>query len=121
MKIELLEGILKKAPRRFLKLYVEDKWNAEPIPLFFHKRTVPQEHAQPDDYEVEKILKHRQQPDGTEEYLTLWAGHDPSEATWEPLNTFVPHYNSEWVKYLKEKKLHPQITKALHDTPFRRG
>jgi hypothetical protein len=53
-EIELLDGTLKKAPRRFLKKYVEDKWNGEPIPMFFHKRTVPEHHTQPGDQEVKK-------------------------------------------------------------------
>ena len=120
-EIELLDGVFKKAPRRFLKPYVEDKWNGKPKPLFYHRRTVPEPHVRPGEQEVEKILGHRTLTNGCEEFLTHWVGETEKEATWEPLNAFVPQYNFEWVAYLEKKGLHPEIYKALHKEPFCKG
>ena len=35
-------------------------------------------------YEVEKILQHRDLPDGNREYKVQWKDYPPSHATWEP-------------------------------------
>ena len=48
-----------KAHRSFLKPYAEDTYNRDPIPLFYHRRTVVDENAEPDDFEVEEILDHK--------------------------------------------------------------
>ena len=112
--VELLDGVFKKAPRRFLKPYVEDKWNGAPKPLFFHKRTVPDLHAQPDDLEVEKILGHRTLPNGCREYLTQWVGEHEEEATWEPVGSFIPRFNSDWMTYCKDNGILPELVKSLH-------
>ena len=47
-------------------------------------------------------------------------GEDEEDATWEPINAFVPQYNSQWVAYLKENRMHPEIYKALHTEPFKK-
>jgi hypothetical protein len=120
-EIELLDGVFKKTPRRFLKPYVEDKWNGSPKPLFYHRRTVPEPRVRPGDQEVDKILGHRTLNNGCEEFLTQWVGETEREASWETINTFVPQYNSEWVAYLKRKGLHPEIYQALHSEPFSTG
>ena len=116
-EIELLEGVFKKAPRRFLKPYVEDKWNGSPKPLFFHRRTVPDTHTQADEQEVEEILDDRILPNGRREYLTHWVGEPREEATWEPVGSFVPRYNAGWVAYCKRKGILLELSQALQADP----
>ena len=115
--IELLEGVIKKAPRRFLKAFVEDKFNGEPIPMFYHRRTVTDPHVHPDEYIVDKIIGDRVRPDGSREYLTKWMGESEEDATWEPINAFVSRYNSDWVAYCARKKILPEIYKGLRSQP----
>ena len=116
-EIEVDEGVFKQAPRRFLKEYVEDKWNGRPVPLFFHKRTVVDPDAAPDEWIVDKILNHRSNGKGGYEFLTHFQGTEEHEATWEPLNSFFHRYSSDLIKYCKAKGLYPDLTRVLKSTP----
>ena len=52
------------------------------------------DHDQPEEFEVEKILRKRRvlKRNGRfshNEYLTMWTGYPISEATWEPESNFT--------------------------------
>ena len=56
-----------------------------------------------DEWEVEKIVRHRQMPDGNFEFLVKWKGF--SKMTWEPLLNFIHTYSSPWRDYVMENNL----------------
>ena len=116
-QIEVKPGLIIKAHRSFLKPYQEDVFNKDPIPLFFHRRTILDEEARPDEYEVEKILEHKQLEDGSFLFLTKWEGHPEEEATWEPINHFFHRYSAEAVRYCLEKGVPVEILKYLQKRP----
>lgn len=106
-----------KAHRSFLKPYDEDKVMGRPTPLFFHKRTVPDTEAQPDEWNVEKILKHKVDPQGQLKFLTKWEGCEPGTETWEPIGNFIHRYSSDFVRYCKQNHLVVDLTKHLSIIP----
>eukprot|EP00667_Euglena_gracilis_P030272 EG_transcript_41574 len=74
--VEIKPGHRLKAPRRSLKVYVDDIFGGEPLPLYYHKRTVRDPDAEPDEWITEEILSHRRTPQGTWEFKTKWKGSD---------------------------------------------
>ena len=106
-----------KAHRSFLKPYVEDTYNGNPIPLFYHRRTVVDAEAMPDEYDVEEILDHKFDKDGGERYLTHWKGFSKSEATWEPPSSFLHRYSADFIRYCLRKGLHKGLLKGLQEKP----
>ena len=115
--IELDEGVLKKAPRRFLKIHKPDVWSGKSLPLFFHKRTVVDPEAELDEYLVDRVIDHRPDGKGGYEFLTLWMGHPAEEATWEPINAFFHRYNSDCVKYCMDNNVYTEVMKHLKSQP----
>ena len=57
------------AHRSWLKPYIVDTFNQDPIPLAYHRMKVIDEGALKDEFVVEEILDHRFR-NGKEEYLT---------------------------------------------------
>ena len=57
--IEVKEGVEISAHDSFLKLYFENEMVGEPIPLYYHQRTVIDEDAQPDEWEVDEVIDHK--------------------------------------------------------------
>ena len=110
-------GLEIKAHRIFLKPYMEDTYNRDPIPLFYHRRTVVDENAEPDDFEVEEILDHKIGKNGEERYLTHWRGYSKHDATWEPPSSFLHRYSADFVRYCLRKGLHKGLLKGLHGKP----
>lgn len=115
--VEIKPGVNIKAHRSFLKPYWEDKVEGEAIPLYFHLRTVVDPEAQPDEWTVEKILRHRVGPGGKLEFLTQWRGYGVEDSTWEPVNHFIHRYSSDMVQYCKDKDLRVDLTRYLSPTP----
>ena len=72
-----------------------------------------------EEAEVEKIVKHRVQPDGTVQFLTKWVGEDL--ATWEPVGNFIHRYSSEFVKYARDQRLDLNILVSLSVNQLSRG
>lgn len=105
------------APRSFLKPYVEDKYNKDPVPLYFHRRTVIDDEAQDDEAIVDKILDHKVDENGDEWYLTQWKGGTPEEAEWLPPNKFFHRYNSDFVDYCMSKGISPKVVPYLQRKP----
>ena len=95
------------ANRCDLKPYRPDTYNKDPVPLFFHRRTVVDDDALPDEFEVMRILDHRVTKKGDVEYLTHWKGCPEEEATWEPINSFFHRYSCDFVDYCARKNFEP--------------
>jgi hypothetical protein len=111
--IETKPGHIMKAHRKALKLYVEDPTAEEPIPLFFHRRTVPEAEGAPDTWLVDKIIDHKLVK-GKMFFLTRWQGFD--EANWEPIEHFFQEYNSDVIAYCRERGLPLDVSKDLKAT-----
>ena len=102
--IEIKPGIITKAHRSFLKLYNEPQVEGRGIPLYFFKRTEPEEGAMPDEWEAEAILAHRKKG-GEWEFLTKWVGYNEAESTWEPAKNFIHRISGELIRYCTAKGL----------------
>eukprot|EP00667_Euglena_gracilis_P000113 EG_transcript_113 len=133
--IEMKPGVETKAHRSFLKEYREPQVEGKGVPLFYYKRTEKEEEALPDEWEVEKILRHRKGKDGKWEFLTKWevekilrhrkgkdgkwefltkwVGYEDGEETWEPAGNFIHRFSGEFVKYCREKKVKMDIMSEL--------
>ena len=96
--IELKPDMQMKVHRSFLKPYIEDVFNSQPIPLYYHQRTEIDTGASADEWLVERILSHKIENNKIK-FLTSWEGHTLDEATWEEARNFIPRYNSEFVAY----------------------
>ena len=83
---------------RFLKAWVEDPTTDRPLPLFFHRRTVVDEEAEPEQFLVEKILWHKT-VGGKLKFKTCWKGYPHEEATWEGAESFLAGLNTVWKEY----------------------
>ena len=115
--IEIKPEHLMKSHRTFLKPHFEDVYSGQPVPLFYHRRTVLEDQIEPDEFIVEKIIGHRRKPDGTEEFLTHWRGYPREEATWEPPNHFFHRYSADFVDYCQQNGLNPPILRYLRNRP----
>jgi hypothetical protein len=111
--IEIKPGVTMKAHRSFLKLYTEPKVEGRGVPLFFFKRTEPEEGAMPDEWEAEAILAHRKRG-GEWEFLTKWVGFEDGESTWEPAKNFIHRISGEFLRYCTAKRLSLDWLKELN-------
>ena len=102
--IEIKPGVEMKAHRSFLKIYNEPQVQGRGVPLYYHKRTENDEDAQPDEWEVEKIIAHRKKGNDWE-FLTKWVGYADGEETWEPSKNFIHRISGEFLRYCLAKKL----------------
>jgi len=75
--IKIKPGFEMKAHRSFLKLYNEPQVAGRGVPLFYFKRTEPEEGAMPDEWQVEKILAHRKRGGEWEFFKTCKKLHPP--------------------------------------------
>ena len=64
----------------------------------------PDKPSSDDRYVVEKILKHRVN-NGKWEWLVKWKGFD--ETQWQPIESFCPEVQSDWLDYLTRNRLNP--------------
>jgi len=101
----------------FLKIFKEDKFSGTGVPLYFHRRTVPDPQAQPDEYETDRVLDHKVDADGKFWFKVLWKGLPNEEVTWEPINHFFHRYSSDVVKYCKSQNLSPDVISYLQSEP----
>ena len=74
--------------------------------------------ALPDEYEVERVIKHKVDDRGNLLFLTRGQGYGEDDDTWEPIGNFIHRYACDFVKYCKEHNLHPDILTHLKSTPY---
>ena len=113
--IEVSEGHRISSHRSFLKYFIPDEVLGKSVPLFYHRRTVQDPEAAPDEWIVDEVIGHRVEPDGTVKFLTKWRGYE--DATWEPLGNFFHRYNSDIVRYCAEQGLGLDLVEALSQQP----
>ena len=73
--------------------------------------------AQPNEWVVEKIHKHRRNGDGKLEFLTKWEGYTEEDNTWEPVDSFIHRYNNELVGYCQRHNLPINLMEYLSPIP----
>ena len=115
--IEVKPGVNMKAHRSFLKIYPYEDMIGEPLPMFYHQRTVSDVEATPDEWVVERILGHKEDPPGNKLFLTRWKGFGEEDDTWEPVGNFIHRYASDFVKYCKDKGLKIDVVEHLRVEP----
>ena len=95
-----------------LKPFLEDTYSDNPVPLHYFRQTEEQDAgAEVDEWDVEAIMQHRTEPDGTTWFKTKWVGYD--EVTWEPIGNFVHRYNVSWAEYCKKHKIVADVVQHL--------
>ena len=117
-EVEVKEGYKIPTTATFLKPYMTDTQNYNPKPLFYHRRTIIDTEAAPDEGNVECILGHRVNASGKYEFKTKWEGYSEREATWEPINHFFHRYSAPLIKYGRERKWELNIFKYLSPEPM---
>ena len=79
-------------------------------PMHYTKgEAVEEEEQDPDDFDVEKILRHRRNKKGELEFLVRWEGYGEEEDTWEPPSNFMQRVCAPWVEYCKGNGLNFSI------------
>jgi hypothetical protein len=93
--VETKPGHIISAHRVQLLEWKEDE-NIFPLtPLFTYKPE--EEKLEIDEWEVDHIAGHKIVRDGTLMFHTHWKGFPASEATWEPVGSFIHRYSSDFV------------------------
>ena len=106
-------GRTREVHRDQMKSHVADSISGETYPLGTHTGGMQALGVEPTEYTVQEIRRHRRGMQGEWEFLTLWEGYDPKDATWEPLSSFIHRYAAPWVEYCRQKGLYPETTRML--------
>ena len=114
--VEVRPGVHVPAHVSQLKLYLEEV-TGESLPLHFFKGGSSDIELAPDEWVVDKIIRHRIRG-GKYQFLTRWKGYDASEATWEPVNHFIHRYSSDLPKYCQQHNLPIDIIQYLSPEPM---
>ena len=99
-----------------LKPYVEDEWGGEEVPLFLHKRTVPDPHALPDEWVVDKVVDVKF-VNGIPHFKVHWEGFEEGDAQWEPPENFFHRYGAPVIQFCQERNIPLDVTKFLSPEP----
>ena len=113
--VELKPNFRVKAHVTALKPYREDVVLGLPTPMFYHRRTIPDPEAAPDEWLVDRIIGHRKEKDGSFRFLTKWQGSE--ETTWEPVGHFFHRYSADLVAYCQEHGLGVDVMRYLSPLP----
>ena len=100
--MEVRPGVLKDVQKDHMIPFMEDEIDGQSLELFAHRGGHVMEDANMDEDIVEQVVCHIFDEDGQVLFKVHWAGTDPSDDTWEPVNSFVHKYNYHWVRYCKE-------------------
>ena len=101
-----------------LKRFVKDRFNGNPVPLFYHRRTVTDLEAAPDEGIIDKITGHRVDRDGKYWFRVKWEGLSDSDSTWEPINSFFHRYSAPLIAYGQKQNISLNIFKFLSPEPM---
>ena len=55
-----------------------------------------------DEWNVERIIRHRRKADGSWEFLTRWEGYGEDDDCWEPASSFLQRVNLPWLRYCRQ-------------------
>ena len=114
-QIRVKPGVIQDVHMDQLKPYTGDRVEGEAIELFHHMTGyIPMETGE-EEWNVEKILKHRKGKGGSWEFLTKWEGAAPGEETWEPAQNFILRYCGEFIAYLRKHKIDVGMAEVLDD------
>ena len=83
-----------------MKPFWQDVIEGEPIELFHHMTGYKSLATEPDEWEVEAILDHKQDGEGGFTFFVKWVGHPAAENTWEPAISFITQYCKIFPEYL---------------------
>ena len=97
--------------------FVEDIITGKPTNLHYYQTGYQSQDVTLGQWNVESIQRHRRTADGKLQFLTRWEGEDPSNASWEPVESFVEQSCYELVKYCRAHKLKIDLMEYLRDTP----
>ena len=61
------------------------------------------DYAEQDDYTIEKILAQCLNP-------SMAGGYGPSHDTWEPISSFVPRVNTQFMEFVRKHKIPLQVS-----------
>ena len=100
----------------YLKAYVENDFCGEAVPLFLHKRTIVDEEAQPDEWEVDKIVDVTYK-NGLPHFKVHRKGYDEGDAKWEPPIIFSIATHPLWYAFCQSKGIPLDVTKFLSPHP----
>ena len=95
-----------------LKPSSEDDPAGQKIADFLFLPTVQPQDTTPDEWNVDKIVKHRMNKRGRLEFLTQWE-NAKGEDTWEPVDSFVHGFNAQLFKYCPLKGLKLDLLQYL--------
>jgi hypothetical protein len=109
--VETRDGHEVDVHRCHLKRHVEDEYSSVPLPLYYYKQAVEDLGVQPDEWEVERITKHRRTPNGDFQFLVKWRGSE--KLTWEPVGHFFHRYSADFVEYCVKEGLRPDLISIL--------
>ena len=73
--------------------------HGQPWPLHHHQLQDPDQPTNIDEWNVDKIVRHRRARDGSWEFLTRWEGFGPEDDQWEPNSNFLQRVNLPWLQY----------------------
>ena len=82
------------------------------ISEFTFLRTIQNPDTDPDEWDVDKIVRHRTGKNGQLEFLTKWENAE-GEDTWEPVDNFFPGVNGEFFRYCQAKGLKLDLLQHL--------
>lgn len=114
--VEVVPGVSQEAHRSQLKPHVAEVYGGDMFPLHYFSAKAPEVAVQPDEWLVERIVRHRTDDSGSPEFLVEWKGCDPSDSTWEPWTNFFPGYNPDFLAYCAKAGIKLDLV-ALFDRP----
>ena len=73
--------------------------------------------ADPTEWTVDKILSYRPQDpkkkDGIPQWKTSWAGFPRSHDSWEPAESFLPGFQTDWLRWNQKHRIEVELTKCF--------
>jgi len=102
-EVEIKPGHVISLHRSQMKQHFDDEFSSEKLEMFHFQPTKEDFDSGMDEWEVEKIFKHRLNKFGKLEFLVKWKGFE--DLTWEPLMNFLHRYSKDWRDYVASKNL----------------
>jgi len=112
-EIEIKPSVSQMVHRSQMKPFRQDVMEGQKFPLHYFRLTPAEEVGHENEWQVEKILKHKKTPNG-HMFFTKWEGYPLSEATWEPVNHFFHRYSAPFVNYCLANGLKDQVDVLSH-------